>query len=103
MRGCCRQTRLDPRGRADNGAHSVCGQRRTEYAPLNAQGWDDITPVYLEFPGWSENTNGVTEWDKLAFSTWRKSKLLGVTLLGRLCLLDAPILGQLICQNIADS
>jgi adenylosuccinate synthase len=38
---------------------------RTEYAPLDAQGWEEITPVYLEFPGWSENTHGVTEWDKL--------------------------------------
>ena len=39
--------------------------KRSEYAPLDAQGWDECTPVYLEFPGWSENTHGVTEWDKL--------------------------------------
>ena len=36
-----------------------------EYAPLDAQGWDEITPVYLEFPGWSENTHGITVWDEL--------------------------------------
>ena len=39
--------------------------KRTEYAPLDAAGWEEITPVYLEFPGWEENTHGVTEWDKL--------------------------------------
>jgi adenylosuccinate synthase len=39
--------------------------KRTEYAPLDADGWDECTPVYLEFPGWSESTAGITEWDKL--------------------------------------
>ena len=39
--------------------------KETEYAPLDAQGWDECEPVYLEFPGWSENTHGITEWDKL--------------------------------------
>src|SRR5690606_7844541 len=39
--------------------------KETEYAPLDAQGWDECEPVYLEFPGWSENTHGVTEWDDL--------------------------------------
>lgn len=39
--------------------------KRSEYAPLDAQGWEECTPVYLEFPGWNENTHGVTEWDKL--------------------------------------
>src|SRR3546814_20838831 len=39
--------------------------KETEYAPLDAQGWDECEPVYLEFPGWSENTNGVTRWDDL--------------------------------------
>ena len=39
--------------------------KRTEYAPLDAQGWEECTPVYLEFPGWEENTHGITEWDKL--------------------------------------
>src|SRR5688500_2052194 len=39
--------------------------KRTEYAPLDAAGWDECTPVYLEFPGWDENTHGITEWEKL--------------------------------------
>src|SRR3546814_2126329 len=39
--------------------------KETEYAPLDAQGWDECEPVYLEFPGWSENTHGVTRWDDL--------------------------------------
>jgi len=39
--------------------------KRTEYAPLDAQGWEECTPVYLEFPGWSENTHGITNWDDL--------------------------------------
>ena len=39
--------------------------KRTEYAPLDAAGWDECTPVYLEFPGWQESTHGITEWDKL--------------------------------------
>ncbi|MEZ0470553.1 adenylosuccinate synthase [Luteimonas salinilitoris] len=39
--------------------------KETEYAPLDAAGWDECEPVYLEFPGWSESTHGITEWDKL--------------------------------------
>jgi adenylosuccinate synthase len=39
--------------------------KRTEYAPLDAEGWKECTPVYLEFPGWQESTHDVTEWDKL--------------------------------------
>ncbi len=39
--------------------------KQTEYAPLDAQGWDECEPVYLEFPGWEESTHGITEWDKL--------------------------------------
>jgi adenylosuccinate synthase len=39
--------------------------KRTEYAPLDAAGWDECTPVYLEFPGWSERTHGITKWDEL--------------------------------------
>ncbi len=39
--------------------------KRTEYAPLDAAGWDECEPVYLEFPGWNENTAGITEWEKL--------------------------------------
>ena len=40
--------------------------KRTEYAPLDAEGWDECKPVYLEFPGWSENTHGITEWRQAA-------------------------------------
>ncbi len=39
--------------------------KQSEYAPLDAQGWDQCEPVYLEFPGWNETTAGITEWDKL--------------------------------------
>ena len=39
--------------------------KRTEYAPLDAEGWKECTPVYLEVPGWSESTHGVTEWSRL--------------------------------------
>lgn len=39
--------------------------KETEYAPLDAQGWDECEPVYLEFPGWQESTHGITEWEKL--------------------------------------
>jgi adenylosuccinate synthase len=39
--------------------------KRTEYAPLDAAGWEECTPVYLEFPGWDESTHGITDWDKL--------------------------------------
>ncbi|HJW47134.1 MAG TPA: adenylosuccinate synthase [Lysobacter sp.] len=39
--------------------------KRSEYAPLDAAGWDECKPVYLEFPGWEENTAGITEWEKL--------------------------------------
>ena len=39
--------------------------KQSEYAPLDAQGWDECEPVYLEFPGWTESTAGVTEWEKL--------------------------------------
>jgi adenylosuccinate synthase len=39
--------------------------KRTEYAPLDAAGWDECTPVYLEFPGWTERTHGITRWDDL--------------------------------------
>ncbi|MBS0461888.1 MAG: adenylosuccinate synthase, partial [Proteobacteria bacterium] len=39
--------------------------KRTEYAPLDAAGWEQCTPVYLEFPGWDERTHGITKWDEL--------------------------------------
>ena len=39
--------------------------KRSEYAPLDAAGWEQCTPVYLEFPGWTERTHGITRWDDL--------------------------------------
>ena len=39
--------------------------KQTEYSPLDEAGWDECEPVYLEFPGWTETTAGITEWDKL--------------------------------------
>ncbi len=39
--------------------------KETEYAPLDAAGWDECEPVYLEFPGWSESTHGIREFSKL--------------------------------------
>ena len=39
--------------------------KETEYAPLDSAGWDECEPVYLEFPGWSESTHGITEFAKL--------------------------------------
>ena len=32
---------------------------------FRSEGWKECPPVYLEFPGWSESTHGVTEWDQL--------------------------------------
>ena len=39
--------------------------RRRDLAPLDADGWDECKPVYLEFPGWEEPTSGVRDWNKL--------------------------------------
>jgi len=39
--------------------------KETEYAPLDAAGWNECEPVYLEFPGWHESTHGVTEFSRL--------------------------------------
>ncbi len=39
--------------------------KKTEYAPLDAAGWNECTPEYLEFPGWNEPTRGITEFAKL--------------------------------------
>ncbi|NVK58036.1 MAG: adenylosuccinate synthase [Alteromonadaceae bacterium] len=33
--------------------------------PMAADGYDLVTPVYEEMPGWHDNTFGVTEYDKL--------------------------------------
>ncbi len=45
-------------------AYEYRGKRR-ELAPLDAAGWDECKPVYLEFPGWEESTCGVREFSKL--------------------------------------
>ena len=45
-------------------AYEYRGKRR-ELAPLDADGWAECKPVYLEFPGWQESTAGVREWSKL--------------------------------------
>ncbi|HET7267747.1 MAG TPA: adenylosuccinate synthase [Oleiagrimonas sp.] len=45
-------------------AYEYRGKRR-ELAPLDADGWRECKPVYLEFPGWEEKTSGVREWGKL--------------------------------------
>jgi adenylosuccinate synthase len=45
-------------------AYEYRGKRR-ELAPLDADGWDECKPVYLEFPGWQESTSGVREFGKL--------------------------------------
>ena len=33
--------------------------------PMAADGYDLVTPVYEEMPGWSDNTFGVTDYDSL--------------------------------------
>jgi adenylosuccinate synthase len=45
-------------------AYEYRGKRR-ELAPLDAAGWDEVKPVYLEFPGWDEPTSGIREFSKL--------------------------------------
>ena len=45
-------------------AYESRGKRR-ELAPLDAAGWDECKPVYLEFPGWEESTCGIREFSKL--------------------------------------
>ncbi|HVH33264.1 MAG TPA: adenylosuccinate synthase [Tahibacter sp.] len=45
-------------------AYEYRGKQRT-LAPLDAAGWDECKPVYLEFPGWQEPTSGVREFSKL--------------------------------------
>ena len=45
-------------------AYEYRGKRR-ELAPLDADGWDECKPVYLDFPGWEEPTSGVRDWNRL--------------------------------------
>lgn len=39
--------------------------KKTEYAPLDAAGWEECTPEYLEFSGWQESTRGIKTFAKL--------------------------------------
>ena len=45
-------------------AYEYRGKRR-ELAPLDAAGWEECKPVYLEFPGWEESTCGIREFSRL--------------------------------------
>jgi len=45
-------------------AYEYRGKRR-ELAPLDADGWAECKPVYLEFPGWEDSTAGIRDWNKL--------------------------------------
>ncbi len=45
-------------------AYEYRGKRR-ELAPLDAAGWAECKPVYLEFPGWQESTCGIREFSQL--------------------------------------
>ncbi len=45
-------------------AYEYSGKRR-ELAPLDADGWSECKPVYLEFPGWEESTAGIRNWNQL--------------------------------------
>ena len=45
-------------------AYEYRGKRR-ELPPLDAAGWAECKPVYLEFPGWEESTCGIREFSKL--------------------------------------
>ncbi len=36
-----------------------------EVPPMAAEGYESVEPVYEEMPGWSDNTFGITEYDKL--------------------------------------
>src|SRR5262249_4442808 len=45
-------------------AYEYRGKRR-ELAPLDAAGWAECKPVYLDFPGWEESTCGIREFGKL--------------------------------------
>jgi adenylosuccinate synthase len=45
-------------------AYEYRGKRR-DLAPLDADGWDECKPVYLDFPGWEDPTSGIREWAQL--------------------------------------
>jgi adenylosuccinate synthase len=39
--------------------------KETEFPPLDAAGWEECEPVYLDFPGWTEPTRGIREFTRL--------------------------------------
>jgi adenylosuccinate synthase len=39
--------------------------KKTEYSPLDAAGWDECQPEYLEFQGWTAPTRGIRDFAKL--------------------------------------
>ena len=45
--------------------------RRIDILPLDADEIDACQPIYDTFPGWSESTYGVTEWEKLPLNARR--------------------------------
>ena len=45
--------------------------RRIDILPLDADDIDACRPIYDTFPGWTESTYGVTEWDKLPLNARR--------------------------------
>ena len=47
------------------------GGRRIDILPLDADDIDACVPIYDTFPGWSESTFGVTEWDRLPLNARR--------------------------------
>ncbi|MCD8339106.1 MAG: adenylosuccinate synthase [Burkholderiales bacterium] len=42
-----------------------CDGKRLDVMPVGAELVAKCIPIYEEFPGWSESTFGITEWDKL--------------------------------------
>jgi adenylosuccinate synthase len=45
--------------------------QRLDILPLDADDIDDCVPIYDTFPGWTESTFGVTDWDKLPLNARR--------------------------------
>ena len=41
------------------------GGRRIDILPLDADDIEACVPIYETFPGWTDSTFGVTEWDRL--------------------------------------
>ena len=39
--------------------------KRSEQAPVDAQGWQECRPVYISFSGWKTSTHGLRQWESL--------------------------------------